>query len=278
VTKPEPEKVNPLKRPMDPKDAKERARRLIMSGKINLGNKKAEVKTTFKRPRALERKILATGRSEGHGGLTPGYNASYPGLDSIQFEPFTPNPDGPLDIGLGGGGGNNSKSDSGGSPYESGGGGGSGGGSKKYTGPSIKPFSSSLSSMKDSHGGGGGGGNGGGNGGDYSSGGSGNKGGSGGGGGQTQQRPKRGPTIYIQAHNLTDDILRDQFGKFGTIVNVKLNNQSVGFVTYDCTESAELAIREVSLEDIIIMNSWKVKLSELLCINNNVLYLLFAFR
>jgi len=218
VSKPEPEKVNPLKRPMDPKDAKERAKRLIMSGKINLGNKKAEVKTTFKRPRALERKILATGRSEGHGGLTPGYNASYPGLDSIQFEPFTPHPENPIEK-------DNLM-------FEP------GGGSKK---PLMKPFSgvSAKDSMGDSslYGNGGGGGNKGGMGG-------GTGGGSGGGGNQNQ-RPKRGPTIYIQAHNLTDEILREQFGKFGTIVNVKLNSQTVGFITYDCVENSEVAVREV---------------------------------
>lgn len=90
--KPEPEKVNPLKRPLDPKDAKELAKKLIMSGKVSLPHKMVEEKkTVFKRPRTLERRILSTGRSEGHGGLTPGYSTpAY--QNEFQFEPFTPGP------------------------------------------------------------------------------------------------------------------------------------------------------------------------------------------
>lgn len=92
VPKVEPEKINPLKRPLDPKDAKELARKLIMSGKVALPQKIGdEKKTVFKRPRTLERKILATGRSEGHGGFTPGYNTNF--QTDYQFEPFTPAPD-----------------------------------------------------------------------------------------------------------------------------------------------------------------------------------------
>lgn len=59
-------------------------------------------------------------------------------------------------------------------------------------------------------------------------------------------KPKRGPTIYVQAHNITDELLRTQFIKFGKIINVKLNNPTVGFVTFDKVECAELAVQEVT--------------------------------
>jgi len=90
--KPEPEKINPLKRPLDPKDAKERAKKLLKAGKLSIPNKGPEEKTSFKRSRVLERKLTSTGRSEGHG-LGDGFSGNMTPSNVPQFEPFTPQTD-----------------------------------------------------------------------------------------------------------------------------------------------------------------------------------------
>jgi RNA recognition motif-containing protein len=69
----------------------------------------------------------------------------------------------------------------------------------------------------------------------------------GGGGSKGVNKPKRGPTIYVQAQaqTISDAILRQHFEKFGEIVAVKMNNPAVGFVTFDKVENAEYAVQEV---------------------------------
>lgn len=64
-------------------------------------------------------------------------------------------------------------------------------------------------------------------------------------------QPKRGPTIYVQNHSepdIKEDMLRQHFGKFGKIINIKLNSQKVGFITFDKVENAEVAIQEVGMK------------------------------
>ncbi|ODM98758.1 Negative elongation factor E [Orchesella cincta] len=211
--KPEPEKVNPLKRPLDPKDAKEYARKLIMSGKVSIPSKPTIEKTVFKRSRILERKLSSTGRTEGHGGMTPGYASSYHA--EPHFEPFTPH-GGDKELG----------------PGEPKG---------KFVPPAPKyslgapipeppvpklppppktffaptppkePFPEPVRSSP-----------------------------------KPQNRPKHGPTIYVGAQDLTEEVLKSVFKEFGKIVNVKIHSSSVGFVTFETAEIADRAITEVN--------------------------------
>lgn len=227
--KPEPEKVNPLKRPLDPKDAKELAKKLILSGKVFIPTKPTVEKTVFKRSRILERKLSSTGRTEGHGGLTPGYASSYHA--EPHFEPFTPH------------GGDGPSSDS----------------SKKFAMPAPKysmgtpnseppppkplpkqffapPAPQPQKVIKEvvvsypdppappppppppprDHA-----------------------------IPKVQPRPKRGPTIYVGAQDLTEDTLKSVFAEFGKIGKVNIHSANVGFVTFETAEIAERAIAEV---------------------------------
>lgn len=218
--KPEPEKVNPLKRPLDPKDAKELAKKLILSGKVSIPTKPTVEKTVFKRSRILERKLSSTGRTEGHGGLTPGYASSYHA--EPHFEPFTPH---------GGDGPESSKKFNMPAPKYS-------MGTPNSEPPAPKPLPKAFfapaqpAKLKEV---------------------------------QSypdppappppaprehaipkvQPRPKRGPTIYVGAQDLTEDTLKSVFQEFGKIVKVNIHSANVGFVTFETAEIAERAIAEV---------------------------------
>lgn len=206
--KPEPEKVNPLKRPLDPKDAKELAKKLILSGKVSIPTKPTVEKTVFKRSRILERKLSSTGRTEGHGGMTPGYASTY--YAEPHFEPFTPH-GGDKDDPKGKFASPAAPKYSHGAPV------------KEPSPPPPKPvapkpfvappkdtFVESTPSTP-----------------------------------KVQNRPKRGPTIYVGAQDITEETLKSVFEEFGKIVKVNLHSAHVGFVTFETAEVAEKAINAV---------------------------------
>lgn len=58
--------------------------------------------------------------------------------------------------------------------------------------------------------------------------------------------PKKGNTVYVHGHGITEDLLRKAFHNFGNIVNISLEKErSCGFVTFDKMDSADMAIQEV---------------------------------
>ena len=214
----EPEKTNLLKRPLDPKDAKELAKKLIASGKVAIPKKPEMERTTFKRSRVFERKLSSTVRSDvpyGSGGQEA---IMSPSGDSIQFAPFAPAAGDRTEKG---------KEDSSVSPPAP--------KMPKYSSfkPSFTPQrETEFESPRQAQGGGGGGG-------------------VGGGGGMN--KPKRGPTLYVHGHGITDEFLKDLCGKYGKVVSVKLNSTSKGFVTFDKVESAESCMQQVRESRILIM-------------------------
>lgn len=214
--KPEPEKVNPLKRPLDPKDAKELAKKLILSGKVSIPTKPTVEKTVFKRSRILERKLSSTGRTEGHGGMTPGYASSYHA--EPHFEPFTPHggdKDGPLEgkskfssapkYSLGAPSGDISPVKASPKPFFA-------PPKETFPEPPATPTPPPPPPAPKP---------------------------------QSRPGPKRGPTVYVGAQDLTDDILKSVFDKFGKIIKVNCHSTSAGFVTFETAEIADQAIEEV---------------------------------
>jgi len=233
----EPEKINPLKRALEPKDAKELAKKLVLSGKISVPIKPSANKTLFKRPLGLERK-LNEGRSPGPGGFSPapgdspsGGMTPFPGSSSpapsFHFEPFTPStPSEPSP-------GTSSSFNK--SPF-------GGGGNSRFSGPipRTKKFTTAAIippynfkepgtgvikefpvTIKKEFGGG-----------------------SGSGG------PKQGHTIHIRGKGpatLTETLCREVFGKIGSIVNITMEmERSCAFVTFQKIEMAERAIQDVN--------------------------------
>lgn len=75
-----------------------------------------------------------------------------------------------------------------------------------------------------------------------------------GGEGPSQTRPekhKQGHTIYVNGEGVTEDILRSAFAPVGNIFNISMElDKNCGFVTFDSTDSAAKAIREVNLTEI----------------------------
>jgi negative elongation factor E len=251
--KPEPEKVNPLKRQLEPKDAKEYAKKLVLSGKISVPVKAPAHKTLFKRPLGLERKLSEARSPAPGGGLSgtpgdPNYSPSggmtpLPGSSTpFNYEPFTPSTPSPSSSstspGSSSGGSRNSGSFGGGS---SGGGGNARfGGSiprtKKFTttavippynvkepgtaGSGLKEFPRAI---KQEFPGGDGGGPGG---------------------------PRQGHTVHVRGKGpgkLTESVCREVFGKVGVIVNVTVEaERSCAFVTFSKVEMADKAIQEVN--------------------------------
>ncbi|KAL4218933.1 Serine/threonine-protein kinase N2 [Mactra antiquata] len=58
--------------------------------------------------------------------------------------------------------------------------------------------------------------------------------------------PKKGNTVYVHGHGVSEDLLRKAFHNFGNIVNVSLEKERhCGFVTFDKMDSADMAIQEV---------------------------------
>ncbi|CAE1177555.1 RDBP [Acanthosepion pharaonis] len=62
-----------------------------------------------------------------------------------------------------------------------------------------------------------------------------------------RDNPKKGNTIYVHGHGVTEELLRKAFATFGTIVNITMElDRNCGFVSFEKMESAEQAISEVN--------------------------------
>ncbi|XP_064649570.1 negative elongation factor E-like [Lineus longissimus] len=62
----------------------------------------------------------------------------------------------------------------------------------------------------------------------------------------THDQTRKGNTIYVTGKRINEDMLKETFKKYGTIVNVNLETgKERGFVTFDTTEAADKAIMEV---------------------------------
>ncbi|KAK2164737.1 hypothetical protein LSH36_59g00038 [Paralvinella palmiformis] len=59
--------------------------------------------------------------------------------------------------------------------------------------------------------------------------------------------PKRGNTVYIHGHNITEEMIRRTFLNFGKIVNVNMEkDKNCGFLTFEKMDSADQAIAEMN--------------------------------
>lgn len=64
--------------------------------------------------------------------------------------------------------------------------------------------------------------------------------------GDREPLPKKGNTVYVYGHSVTEEILRKALTNFGNIVNISMETERhCGFVTFDKMESADTAIQEV---------------------------------
>lgn len=71
--------------------------------------------------------------------------------------------------------------------------------------------------------------------------------------------PRRGNTVYVHGHGVTEELLRKAFHNFGNIVNISLEKEkNCGFVTFDKMDSADVAIQEV---DGAMIDSVQLKVS-----------------
>lgn len=62
-----------------------------------------------------------------------------------------------------------------------------------------------------------------------------------------RETPKKGNTIYVYGHGVTEELLRKAFATFGTIVNISMElDRNCGFVSFEKMESAEKAISNVN--------------------------------
>uniref|UniRef100_UPI00358F4B67 negative elongation factor E isoform X2 n=1 Tax=Myxine glutinosa TaxID=7769 RepID=UPI00358F4B67 len=62
-----------------------------------------------------------------------------------------------------------------------------------------------------------------------------------------RREPRRGNTIYVFGRGITTEILQSTFSTFGNILNITLERgKNTGFVTFDRTEAADQAIREMN--------------------------------
>lgn len=62
-----------------------------------------------------------------------------------------------------------------------------------------------------------------------------------------REQPKKGNTIYVHGHGVTEELLRKAFATFGTIVNITMElDRNCGFVSFEKMESAEKAISKVN--------------------------------
>lgn len=64
-------------------------------------------------------------------------------------------------------------------------------------------------------------------------------------------KPKTGNTIYVSGNRLTEDFLHKHFDTFGKIVNISMEiEKGRGFITFQKTDSAELAIKELDSKGV----------------------------
>lgn len=60
------------------------------------------------------------------------------------------------------------------------------------------------------------------------------------------EAPKRGNTIYVKGHGLTEDLLRKAFSDLGAVVNISMEKEkSCGFVTFENMDTSDKAINEL---------------------------------
>ena len=61
------------------------------------------------------------------------------------------------------------------------------------------------------------------------------------------REPRKGNTIFIKGYGLTEEIVRNEFHKFGTVTDVRFErDRRFGFVTYKTPEEAEKAVTEMN--------------------------------
>ncbi|CAD5114880.1 DgyrCDS3913 [Dimorphilus gyrociliatus] len=59
--------------------------------------------------------------------------------------------------------------------------------------------------------------------------------------------PKRGNTVYVSGHGITEEILRKACSEIGSIININVEpDKHCGFVTFESMEDADTAVNEVS--------------------------------
>ncbi|KAK2188025.1 hypothetical protein NP493_146g00011 [Ridgeia piscesae] len=63
----------------------------------------------------------------------------------------------------------------------------------------------------------------------------------------SREPPKKGNTVYVRAHGITEEILRKAFSNVGNILNLTIERvKNCGFVTFEKMESADKAINEMN--------------------------------
>jgi len=220
--KPEPEKLSSLKRPLEPKDAKEYAKKLILSGKIFVPKQPLTPKTVFKKPQGLLRKLSET-RAAAVVGPIPNPNggsfltgAAVTGVSSgIHYKPFTPSHEPAAGYSTGSARGiprlpsRLSTEDPGGEPMP--GPSRRGGGGRDFGPHNRRNFG---------------------------------HGHAGAGNGLT---PTKGNTVYVHGLGLTEQMCRESFNNCGSILNVSMElEKNCGFITFDRLEAAEKAIQTMN--------------------------------
>ncbi|XP_046859255.1 negative elongation factor E-like [Xenia sp. Carnegie-2017] len=66
------------------------------------------------------------------------------------------------------------------------------------------------------------------------------------------REPKKGNTIFIKGHGLTEEIVRNEFVKFGTVTDIHFEKERrFSFVTYQNVDEAEKAIEEMNGTKIV---------------------------
>nr|CAB3265503.1 negative elongation factor E-like [Phallusia mammillata] len=74
-----------------------------------------------------------------------------------------------------------------------------------------------------------------------------------------KKQAKRGNTVYVYGYVVSEKMVRENFTKFGNIVDIKIEQaKSSGFVTFDTFESADEAIKEM---DDTLVDDCRLKVS-----------------
>ncbi|XP_041369006.1 negative elongation factor E-like [Gigantopelta aegis] len=62
-----------------------------------------------------------------------------------------------------------------------------------------------------------------------------------------REPPKKGNTIYVRGHRITEELLRKAASNFGVVLNISMErDKGCGFVSFEKMESAEQAISEMN--------------------------------
>ncbi|XP_066293998.1 negative elongation factor E-like isoform X2 [Branchiostoma lanceolatum] len=61
-----------------------------------------------------------------------------------------------------------------------------------------------------------------------------------------RREPRKGNTLYVHGHGITEDLLKKSFSNFGNIINISMElDKNCGFVSFEKQESADEAINEM---------------------------------